>query len=101
MKKTKTLKKTVKTKKSVQPAYPYCERCRLRVLPLGEGNLHYIPHKDIQALCEKMGKRFADKFHNYYGIQTADIKGLYAHDVESVLHRIFGKKLTGTQLFWD
>lgn len=43
----------------------------------------------------------ADKFNEYFGMQTCYEKGLYPWDVEPVLERMMSGKLTGTQLYWD
>jgi len=64
-----------------------------------EGPMDYVERKPLaKALkAKKIEKRFSELF----GIQTQLMEGLYAHDVEAVLVRMFKGKLTGSQLIWD
>ena len=61
--------------------------------------IRHIKWKELNKVLKK--EKIMDKFSKYFGCQTYYVDGPYPYDVEAVFVRIFDKKLTGTQLFWD
>lgn len=74
--------------------YKHIERLGLVVHEDG-----YVAREDLRDVLDREG--IAKRFSSLYGCQTAHLNGPYPWDVESVLVRIYDKKLTGTQLYWD
>jgi hypothetical protein len=67
---------------------------------------HNIHHITIQDLAKVLTEKQIKQFDEYFGVQTCLFRndgqaGLYLHDVEAVLVRIFDKKLVGSQRYWD
>lgn len=56
-----------------------------------------VPYEEIDRVLPDRVEEFSDLF----GIQTQCIDGMYQHDVEAVLQRMYSGKLTGSQLIWD
>lgn len=57
-----------------------------------------VPYEEIDRVVEPERR---EEFNDLFGIQTCSIDGMYQHDVEAVLQRMYSNKLTGSQLIWD
>ena len=62
-----------------------------------------VQHVTWADLDEKVidGGLDREQFSDYFGVQTCHVSGPYPWDVEAVLERMMGGKLTGTQKYWD
>ena len=76
--------------------YPYIKKFGLKI---HKEPIAHVKAVDLNKVLKK--EKIADRFHNYFGIQTMYIDGPYPWDVEDVFVRIFEKRLTGTQLIMD
>ena len=76
-------------------SYPRCKEAGLTV----EDGV--VLKESLKAYLMCLGPLNAEKFHDYFGVQTVDAKGPYAWDVEAVLERMKSGKLILTQLDWD
>lgn len=61
----------------------------------------YVKREELLGMLERKGKKFADKYHDLFGIQTCRLEGPYPWDVEAVLHRMLHGIRIGSQLIWD
>jgi len=90
--------------KEKQVHYPRCLALGIDVRRLPGTKLDYVPRQALQAGLQEQDFKipnFSSSFHRFFGIQTMCAYGPYAHDVESVLERLFSGELTGSQLLWD
>lgn len=76
---------------------------KLKIPIYKESKIEYVLGEDLR---EVLSEQQMIKFNEYFGIQTCLLTkdgktGLYLHDTEDVLERIFNGKKIGTQLYWD
>lgn len=86
--------------KPMKASYPLIHKFGIKV---EDRPFPHILSEDLDKILTPQQRR---QFSEYFGVQTQLLRddgrgGMYLHDVEAVLERIFNKRLTGTQLIWD
>lgn len=78
------------------PQYPCISRLdvEIQMLPV-----QHIRREELRGALDREG--IADKFDEFYGVQTCYVDGPFPWDVEAVLTRIWHGRLEGTQRYWD
>lgn len=84
--------------KTTKELYPRIKQLGLTIVTDYSNAIPGIKGEDLKA---KLTPAQLEQFNEFFGAQTCGMNGMYVYDVEAVLERMFGGKLTGSQKHWD